>query len=201
LSVIGNDGYDIAVPGTAVELSDHEDKEDPTLRLHHLLVGPGVFHIIVFTSDMLHPKNIRSGTTIKSVLATTAQDIGKEVEDRLVTWQARYTPSSLSVSVDSNINVKASHQGKMFMVHVISATAVDAAAASGLATKSHGEGRLYLDKDGVLHGKYGVAAAGGPGSIFVLRPDSYVGYRVVGAGRPAWQDVDDYLSSILTSIA
>ncbi|KAK3814335.1 MAG: FAD binding domain-containing protein [Benniella sp.] len=201
LSVIGNDGYEVAVPGTAVELSDHEDKEDPTLRLHHLLVGPGVFHIIVFTSDMLHPKNIRSGTTIKGVLA---QDIGKEVEDHLVTWQARYTPSSLSVSVDNNnthINVKANHQGKMFMVHVISATAVDAAAASGLATKSHGEGRLYLDKDGVLHEKYGVAAAGGPGSIFVLRPDSYVGYRVMGAGRPAWQDVDDYLSSILTSIA
>ncbi|KAG0241909.1 FAD binding domain-containing protein [Mortierella sp. GBAus27b] len=199
LSVLGDNQHEATILGAAKSLGD--DDEPQQLRLHNLLVGPGIFHIIVFTSDMLHPKNTQSGAAIRGIPTVTAQEIAKEIEDRLVTWRARYAslPSVVPGVSNTQISKTGKHQ-ELFMVHVISASAVDTA-ATGLTTKSLGEGKLYLDQDGVIHDKYGVAANGGPGSIVVLRPDSYTGYRVLGAGGAAWEDVDDYLKSIMVSVA
>ncbi|KAF9008497.1 hypothetical protein BGZ52_008057, partial [Haplosporangium bisporale] len=61
-----------------------------------------------------------------------------------------------------------------------------------------GDGKLYLDQQGVVHEKYGVAKQGA-GALVVVRPDGYLGYRVKGAGNAAWEDVDDYFRSILTA--
>ncbi|KAF9962175.1 hypothetical protein BGZ65_009662 [Modicella reniformis] len=204
LSIIGDHSHDIVNDiGVARTIEEDmvEEEEKPRLRLHHLLIGPGIFHILVFTSDMLHPKNNRSGKMIQGISTTTAQEIAKQVENRLATWQASYVSSSSPSVIVSNNKTSNHHQEKLFMVHVISASAVDTAvvSASGLITKALGEGKLYLDENEILHERYGVAAKRGPGSIFVLRPDSHIGYKVMGADESAWQDVEEYLGSILTT--
>ncbi|KAF8960861.1 hypothetical protein BGZ52_012509, partial [Haplosporangium bisporale] len=75
----------------------------------------------------------------------------------------------------------------MFQVHVISATLPLLAS----------EEKVYHDVTGCAHQKYGVASKGGSGGIVVLRPDSYIGYRVQGASKEAWKDVDGYFREIL----
>ncbi|KAF9359110.1 hypothetical protein BGX26_000131 [Mortierella sp. AD094] len=162
-----------------------ESPSEQSLRLHDLLVGPGVFHILVFTSDML--------AKTRSTASTTSCNISKSAEDYLATWRTKWVaPSSLP---------SASSQETLFMIHTISGTPVDTEAISKLDTKKFGEGKLYLDEQGILHQKYGVAVRRGQGSIVVLRPDSHIGYRVQGANESAWEDVNGYFKSILTGTA
>ncbi|KAF9991661.1 hypothetical protein BGZ80_006630 [Entomortierella chlamydospora] len=121
--------------------------------------------------------------------STTSCSISKSTEDYLATWKIKWlTTSSLS---------SASPQGILFMVYTISRTPVDTEAISRLDAKRFGEGELYLDEQGILHQKYGVAVRRGQGSIVVLRPDSHIGYRVQGANKYAWEDVNGYFKSIL----
>ncbi|KAG0332293.1 hypothetical protein BG005_005525 [Podila minutissima] len=98
------------------------------------------------------------------------------------------------------------------MIHVIAsdltvpknASPVAGAAEGGnagidaLADSQAGDGKLYLDQQGAVHQKYGVAKHGA-GALIVVRPDGHLGYRVKGAGNPAWEDVDGYFCSILSA--
>jgi len=67
----------------------------------------------------------------------------------------------------------------------------------------------YTDVDGILHRRYEagtrarcMAVKKDPvsrGAIVVVRPDSYIAFRVRGIDESAWRDVDGYFQSILSS--
>jgi len=148
-----------------------------TFRLHELLTGPGIFHVLVFTSDMLTTKGT-SCKNIKGVATTDSSTLFAEIHECLKRWTAKWP---------MNRGNKCANQ-TMFQVHVISATLPLLASAE----------KVYHDVTGCAHQKYGVAGKGGSGGIVVLRPDSYIGYRVQGASQGAWKDVDGYLREILS---
>ncbi|KAF9209977.1 hypothetical protein BGZ59_009868 [Podila verticillata] len=147
-----------------------------TLRLHELLTGPGIFHVLVFTSNMLTTKGT-SCTSIKGVATTDSSALFSDIHECLQRWTAKWP---------MNRGNKRANQA-MFQVHVISATLPLLAS----------EEKVYHDVTGCAHQKYGVASKGGSGGIVVLRPDSYIGYRVQGASKEAWKDVDGYFREIL----
>ncbi|KAF9915329.1 hypothetical protein BX616_006395 [Lobosporangium transversale] len=174
--------------------------EQQHLRLHDLLIGPGIFHILVFTSDML-AKDI--ATDLKDIRTTVAYNLSKNIETSLATWGVNWEQTQNNTGDDAKNKYRRNSntgQSKMFMIHVITApiSQPDFETLSVLTNKSFGAGKLYLDEDAaLLHRRYGIPTRGGPGSIVLLRPDSYIAYRVQGVSDSAWMDVDKYLNSIL----
>ncbi|KAG0365895.1 FAD binding domain-containing protein [Gamsiella multidivaricata] len=205
--------------------------EGESVRLHELLVGPGIFHVIVFASDML--PSIANGqptakSTIKGVETMDAYELAKEVKQHLNSWRSRWAykpaskiagqgdlvlPASISGGSSTTTSPNASlaaipharNPSTLFMVHVVAA---ESSSTSGdntsmefnldiLTENKAGEGKVYLDQQGLLHQKYGVLVEHGPGAIVVVRPDSHIGYRVLGANKAAWDEIDLYLESIL----
>ncbi|KAF9979911.1 hypothetical protein BGZ75_009078 [Mortierella antarctica] len=161
--------------------------EDP-VRLHQLLQGPGIFHILVFTSDML------SITTPTS--KTNEEQLNKNLTRYLAEWQSKWTLGTKQHPTRSlfNAHVAAALPETLSASHFEDPSRIQ---ADSLSTKDVGGGRVYLDTTGIVHERYGVPVKAGSGAIVVVRPDSHVGYRVQGAGTPAWEDVDQYLNSIL----
>ncbi|KAF9143030.1 hypothetical protein BGX30_001547 [Mortierella sp. GBA39] len=221
-------------------------QEDETVRLHQLMVGPGIFHILVFTSDLLLPgpsKNESTSPTIKGVETTDAGGLAKSIEEHLSAWRSKWSYKSRAQIVESTVSTipgpttpeestmsptlsndksctssslaAAPHPiraDKAFMVHTIvtdcslpssssssspNSNSESMVSTDRLSDNKAGEGKVYLDHQGCTHQKYGVAGKNGPGVIVVVRPDSYIGYRVLGAGPSAWDEVDQYLESIL----
>ncbi|KAF9315566.1 hypothetical protein BG006_003726 [Podila minutissima] len=68
----------------------------------------------------------------------------------------------------------------------------------GIADSQAGDGKLFLDQQGAVHQKYGVAKHVA-GTLIVVWPDGNLGYRVKGAGNAAWGDVDGYFRLILSA--
>ncbi|KAG0322167.1 hypothetical protein BGZ99_003461 [Dissophora globulifera] len=170
-------------------------------RLHELIAGIGRFYILVFTSDMLHSgTSTANAAAIKGVSTTTAKALERNIEDYLSIWRSKWPYGS---------DIQDGHNDKdLFKIHVIAGSAVlDDSKESmdghnisikALADKRIGDGRVYMDDRKSLHKKYGFSGSRGAGGIIVIRPDSYIGYRVQGAGEQAWKDVQDYFNSILT---
>ncbi|KAK3807721.1 MAG: FAD binding domain-containing protein [Benniella sp.] len=189
--------------------------EGESVRLHELTVSPGVFHVVVFTSDMLlSTKRPSPGTLIKGVETTNAEGLAKEIQAHLTSWRSKWAYKSMNVFVSSsneqtptmsNASLEA-----VFMVHVLASdlslpAPCDQQLSSTelgidvLADNKTGEGKIYLDHQGQVHQKYGVTAKHGPGTIVIVRPDGHIGYRVLGTAKPAWEDVNQYFESILAN--
>ncbi|CAO3574383.1 unnamed protein product [Mortierella alpina] len=68
--------------------------EGASVRLHELTVGPGIFHILVFTSDMLPLATPSSTSTpaakIKDVESTDADQLAKNISEHLGAWRSRW---------------------------------------------------------------------------------------------------------------
>jgi len=148
-----------------------------------------VFHILVFTSDLL-------GLGTEDQTSSRAQALVK-LDRYLKTWRSNWSLQSQAKPKD------------MFQIHVL-ATKVSSPApfpsAVEESNRPQGDGRLYLESDlsKSVHSKFGVPPfsstfAWATGAIVVVRPDSYVGYRVLGIEDLAWNDVDGYLRSVLTN--
>ncbi|KAF9953712.1 hypothetical protein BGZ70_000144 [Mortierella alpina] len=170
--------------------------EEP-VRLHQLLHGPGTFHILVFTSDMLSVTAPKVKATDRQGIARTNEEqLNKNLTRYLEEWQSRWS-----------LGTKQHPKRPLFNAHVIAALPETLSAshfedpsriqADSLSTKEIGKGRVYLDTTSIVHERYGVPVKAGSGAIVVIRPDSHVGYRVQGAGTSAWEDVDHYLNTIL----
>ncbi|KAF9184870.1 hypothetical protein BGZ50_003407, partial [Haplosporangium sp. Z 11] len=220
LHVIQKQGMDLA------------EAKDQIVRLHELTVGPGIFHVVVFTSDMLALSSMSPPAAIKGTETTTASTLIKDIEEHLAAWRSKWTykssseiarrsgngqdiPSPRSSDFTSPLASSGAipcplRANKLIMVHVIASDQISAKPNDGngahsevvsdadpLTTKQPGDGKIYLDQEGVLHHKYGIQANKGPGAIVVIRPDSHIGYRVLGASKSAWDDVSQYLDSIL----
>jgi hypothetical protein len=183
--------------------------EDGTkLRLHELTVGPGIFHVLVFAANMLQQTKV---STVKGVDTTSSKDLAENVHKHLQDWRSKWAYKSLS-KFSATESAPLAGSNKVFMIHVIAsdltvpknASPVAGAAEGGnagidaLADSQAGDGKLYLDQQGAVHQKYGVAKHGA-GALIVVRPDGHLGYRVKGAGNPAWEDVDGYFRSILSA--
>ncbi|KAF9570938.1 hypothetical protein EC968_001189 [Mortierella alpina] len=132
--------------------------EGASVRLHELMVGPGIFHIVVFTSDMLPLETPSSKsapvTKIKGVESTDAEQLAKNIDEHLGAWRSRWIYKSTDQmagnaasesSTDPNMlakNVSTSSDGslsavphplranRLFMVHVL---ASDLSASHGTA--------------------------------------------------------------------
>ncbi|KAF9148406.1 hypothetical protein BGX21_006819, partial [Mortierella sp. AD011] len=189
--------------------------EGTSIRLHELITGPGIFHIIVFTSDMLLSPTAPKTKSVNGTETTTSEELAKDIESYLNVWRSKWAYKSaqqISTSASSPSPVSAVVPGsikdkELFMVHVIasdlsiSSPPSSPSTKSGtdvLAMKNAGEGKIYLDHSGILHKKYGVEPKRGPGTIVVVRPDSHYGFRVLGANKTAWEEVNKYFESILT---
>ncbi|KAG0301690.1 hypothetical protein BGZ98_008129 [Dissophora globulifera] len=183
----------------------NETQNLESTRLHEITAGIGRFHILVFASDMLHSgTSITNTTEIQGVSTTTAKALERNIEDYLSIWRSKW-PYAFNILDDLQ-------DKDLFKVHVIAGTAVledskddkningndSSNSVKALANKRMGDGRIYMDDTKVLHKRYGFASSRGAGGIVVIRPDSYIGYRVNGAGEQAWKDVQDYFDSILT---
>ncbi|KFH69867.1 hypothetical protein MVEG_04671 [Podila verticillata NRRL 6337] len=175
------------------------------LRLHELTVGPGIFHVLVFAADMLQQTKV---TTVKGIATTSSADVAEIAHKYLQAWRTKWAYKSLS-KFSATEAAPLAGSDKVFMVHVIAADLAVSksgrvvseegnAGIDALTDNLAGDGKLYLDQQGVVHEKYGVAKQGA-GALVVVRPDGYLGYRVKGAGNAAWEDVDDYFRSILTA--
>ncbi|GJJ72071.1 hypothetical protein EMPS_04428 [Entomortierella parvispora] len=197
---------------------------DDTVRLQELIVGPGIFHVMVFSSDMLvTAKPVPA--TIKGVDTTNSEFLAEDIAQKLLAWRTKWSyksreeiieetqttprppthhsqsvaPEAVSTASPSAIpsSTKAS---QMFMVHVLASedvtTKEQSAKIERLARNQAGEGKIYLDQDGIAHQKYGVAKHGA-GTLVVIRPDGHIGYRVLGIGHSAWEDVDEYFGALL----
>lgn len=186
-------------------LADAATEDSTTLRLHELTVGPGIFHVLVFAADMLQQTKV---TTVKGIDTTSSADLAENAHKHLQWWRTKWAYKSLP-KFSATEAAPLAGSDKVFMVHVIAADlAVPKSGSSvneegntgidALADNEAGDGKLYLDQQGVVHEKYGVAQQGA-GALVVVRPDGYLGYRVKGAGNAAWEDVDDYFRSILTA--
>ncbi|KAG0252519.1 hypothetical protein BG011_006930 [Mortierella polycephala] len=211
---------------------DLAEVEGQVVRLHELTVGPGIFHIAVFTSDMFAASSEPPPAAIKGTETTTAATLAKDIEEYLAAWRSKWTYKSSNEIARSSGNGQdispppspdfkspltsseaipyPLRANKLIMVHVIASDKISAkpndangthpevvSDADPLITKQPGDGKIYLDQQGVLHQKYGIQANKGPGTIVVIRPDSHIGYRVLGASKSAWDDVSQYLDSIL----
>ncbi|KAF9355111.1 hypothetical protein BGX26_006986 [Mortierella sp. AD094] len=175
-----------------------------TERLHQLILGPGIFHILVFTSDMLsvNAAPISKKTDHQGIVLTDEAHLKRNLEHYLHEWRSKWAYGSK--------RFQDQRKQPLFNVHVIGALAETVSGsdfqdpskirADSLASKENGDGRLYLDESRILHQRYGVPIKAGSGAIVVIRPDSHVGYRMLGAGEPAWQDVDQYLRSIFNNL-
>ncbi|GJJ72075.1 phenol 2-monooxygenase (NADPH) [Entomortierella parvispora] len=166
-------------------------------RLHQLITGPGTFHILVFTSDMLRSTASSRSLVDKNGIALTNESrLIKDMDSSLQSWRSQwgYDPAT---------------ERSLFQAHILAAlpetvggTDFDdptKVVADALANRDQGEGRVYWDQTKIVHERYGVPVKDGAGAIIVIRPDSHIGFRVQGAGQPAWQDVDTYFHSILCS--
>ncbi|KAF9364412.1 hypothetical protein BGX34_001624 [Mortierella sp. NVP85] len=166
-----------------------------SLRLHQILVGTGVFHILVFTSDLL-------GLGTEDQTLSRAQGLVKNLDRHLKTWRSNWSLQLQAKPKD------------MFQIHVlatkvsspVSSAAEDKETRDRWSNRPRGDGRLYLESNlnKSVHSKYGVPPfsstfAWASGAIVVVRPDSYIGYRVLGIEGSAWNDVDGYLRSVLTN--
>ncbi|KAF9989561.1 hypothetical protein BGZ75_005877 [Mortierella antarctica] len=73
-------------------------KEGASVRLHELTVGPGIFHVLVFTSDMLPLATTSSKSTpaakIKGVESTDADQLAKDIGEHLGAWRSRWAYKS-----------------------------------------------------------------------------------------------------------
>ncbi|KAF9301396.1 hypothetical protein BGZ74_006775, partial [Mortierella antarctica] len=175
------DGFDVGVRARDGDLAlvSPTATSATTFRLHELLTGPGIFHVLVFTSDMLTKST--SCTSIKGVATTDASALFADIHECLQRWTAKWPMTR---------GTKRANRA-MFQVHVVSAVPVLA------NTSCVEEDKVYHDLTGCVHRKYGVAGKSSSGGIVVLRPDTYIGYRVQGASKEAWADVDGYFRSIL----
>ncbi|KAG0356886.1 hypothetical protein BG005_004150, partial [Podila minutissima] len=153
------------------------------LRMHELTVGPGIFHVLVFAANMLQQTKV---SVVKGNDTASSKDLADNVHKHL------------------------QRRSKVFMIHVIAsdltvpknASPVASAAEGGnvgiemLADSLAGDDKLFLDQQGAMHQKYGVAKHGA-GALVVMRPYGHLGYHVKGTGNTAWEDVDGYFRSIL----
>jgi hypothetical protein len=202
--------------------------EGESVRLHELMVGPGIFHVLVFTSDMVITSSDKKGTK-----TAHAVELAKEIKTHLQSWRSRwaYKPaieigkpgailnSSSIPATRTLVNASPAaipHTNRaelLFMVHVLaSAPSLSPSSSSHLDTDNlpvveagvdilagnkAGEGKIYLDPQGIVHQRYGVSVKNSPGAIVVVRPDSHLGYRVLGINDSAWNEVNSYFESIL----
>ncbi|KAG0205561.1 hypothetical protein BGX28_002813 [Mortierella sp. GBA30] len=166
------------------------DTKPTELRVHDLLFGIGRFHILVFASDMLTTSSQKTSVEIEGILTTDAKKLAYNVGRFKTQWRSKW-------SYGSNIND--GHKDKdLLKIHIIANSFTPDDSLDELSQRKMGEGKVFLDHTKVVHQKYGFELNRGHGGIVVVRPDTYVGYRLNGADDQAWEDVHEYFSSILS---
>ncbi|KAF9912351.1 hypothetical protein EC991_011043 [Linnemannia zychae] len=193
--------------GSLTELESDSSEQPSVTRLYDLLAFPGVFHIVVFTADrLLTEENFDVG-------------LNRNIEHYQGLWLLRW-PGFGSKGSGAEALKAQEKSTPQFMVHVISSKDLSTSNARDImAKRTLGYGKVYQDAEGGhLHGRYGFAAttagsmtdgntgeatvtttAEAAGGIVVLRPDTYIGFRVPNVDAAAWADVDEYFKSILTA--
>jgi hypothetical protein len=134
--------------------------------------------------------------TINGIATTNAKALEDNINHYVRQWRDKWSFES---------EMRDGYQDKdLFKVHVL-AGSVDTVgndqcsrqSVEAMIKRNRGDGKVFLDDTKDLHRKYGFGWSRAPGGIVVVRPDSHIGYRVIGAGEAAWKDVDEYFSSIL----
>ncbi|KAG0055732.1 hypothetical protein BGZ83_007604 [Gryganskiella cystojenkinii] len=163
-----------------------------TIRLHQLMSHPGAFQVLVFTGDLWQDK-----------LSTTGNELQKNMDHHLESWRARWPFSNMDAEKSKAVVAAPGSTHHLFMVHTLTTLSSTPLSSLFVEKRNRGEGKLYTDKKGVLHKLYGAETKikrGRPesgGAIIVVRPDSFIAYRVKGVGDSAWKDVNEYFESLL----
>ncbi|KAF9336408.1 hypothetical protein BG006_008815 [Podila minutissima] len=149
--------------------------------VQELTVGVGRFHILVFV-----------GSCLSSLALFKARELelDQRIEEYLLQWRAQW---NYTLSRDDKTD------GQLVKVHVIATGDASESHGKGLlAQRAQGDGRLFWDSSAEVHASYGVPVlAKDQGAIVVIRPDSHIGFRVRGLDKGAWEDVTEYLQTIL----
>lgn len=149
--------------------------------VQELTVGVGRFHILVFVGNSL--SNL-------ALFKARELELAQRIEEYLLQWRAQW---HYTLSRDDNTD------GQLVKVHVIATGDTSESHGKGLlAQRAQGDGRLFWDSSAEVHASYGVPVlAKDQGAIVVIRPDSHIGFRVRGLDKGAWEDVAEYLQTIL----
>ncbi|KAF9575291.1 hypothetical protein EC968_003643 [Mortierella alpina] len=183
-----------AKDGPLYTLGFTSNRNEPSqLRVHDLMLGISRFHILVFVSDILK-FSTNADVSNQGIHSVGFKDLTHNIDRLLAQWRRKWS---------YGFNLNDGYQDKdLFKVHIIASTFVPGSQSNldVMFKKNVGEGRLYLDHTKAVHEKYGFPWQGGSGGLVVVRPDSHLGYRVNGTHTQAWEDVDQYLSSVLLNI-
>ncbi|KAF9575302.1 hypothetical protein EC968_003654 [Mortierella alpina] len=170
--------------------SNSNSKEPSQLRLHDLMLGISRFHILVFVADMLK-FTTNAAVSNQGTHTISFEELALNIDRHLAQWRRKW-------SYGSNLN-DGYEDKDLFKVHIITSMLVPGSQSNldVMFKKNVGEGRLHLDHTKAVHEKYGFPWQGGSGGLVAVRPDSHLGYRVNGTHTQAWEDVDQYFSSVL----
>ncbi|KAF9584336.1 hypothetical protein BGW38_006828 [Lunasporangiospora selenospora] len=156
-----------------------------TVRLHQLTTGVGYFHIIVFADNALSSKN------------QGAAELLANLKKHFDSWNNRW-------NYKSDADKERALDRGLFKIHTIARYHIASKGVEESIDQFTGlgsdKGNVLEDEDGTVHKRYGFLKDGQSG-IVVIRPDYYIGFRVQDHDNAAWNDVDQYLSSVLSSTA
>ena len=124
------------------------------------------------------------------------------MNQQLESWRSRWPFSNKNEGEHDKVAAAPGSTCHLFMAHTFT-TLSPSSFSSTLSDKNRGDGKMFTDQKGVLHKLYGAeikVKMGRPesgGAIVVVRPDSFIAYRVKGVGESAWKDVNEYFESML----
>ncbi|KAG0034441.1 hypothetical protein BGZ81_004691 [Podila clonocystis] len=178
---------DLSSADNDAAVASHKEQR---VYVQELTMGVGRFHILVFVGNSLsEPASFK----------TREAELAQRIQEHLQQWCTRW---HYTLSRDDKTD------SQLFKIHTIATGITVESHGNGLlAQREQGEGLLFWDNSAKVHSSYGVPTpAKGQsademeqqGAIVVIRPDSYIGFRVQGAGKGAWADVSDYFQTILT---
>ncbi|KAG0091514.1 hypothetical protein BGZ93_008802 [Podila epicladia] len=170
--------------------NDAETSRKEQVYVQELTVGVGHFHILVLVGNSL--SDLASFKTREAELA-------HHIQEHLLQWCTRW---HYTLSRDDKTD------SRLFKIHTIATGVTGESHGNGLlAQRAQGDGRLFWDNFAEVHASYGVPIQAKEcrsaddmekqGAIVVIRPDSYIGFRVQGVGKGAWADVSEYFQTIL----
>ncbi|KAF9305183.1 hypothetical protein BGZ74_011111 [Mortierella antarctica] len=163
--------------------------KEQRVYVQELTVGVGRFHILVLVGNSL--SDLAS-------FKTREVELAQHIQEHLLQWCTRWHYTLPRDDKD----------GQLFKIHTIATGITGESHGNGLlAQRAQGNGRLFWDNSAEVHASYGVPTQAKAcrsaddmeqqGAMVVIRPDSYIGFRVQGVGKGAWADVSDYFQTIL----
>ncbi|KAF9439315.1 hypothetical protein BGZ76_003845 [Entomortierella beljakovae] len=132
---------------------------DATIRLNQLMLGPGIFHVLVFTADMLsiNVGPVSQGSIRQGIELTDEEKLKKNIDHYIHEWRSKREYGSRFFHDEK--------KRSLINVYVIGALPEKISGPT-----FHDSSNIQADSL-----RYGVPIKSGSDAIIVVRPDSHYG--------------------------